>query len=133
MDQLEKMDSNILSEALYRPPGDTKISQQGKFALKNEHSPQSPNLIANENKIHSNGQQVEEFSNEISESVLEASKNPLKQSLKTEQSNLSSNQNQAQNEQNFITLSQISEPEKIEIIQTGFQRQAEGKISLKKY
>jgi hypothetical protein len=30
-------------------------------------------------------------------------------------------------------LGKISEQEKIEIIQTGFQRQAEGKISLKKY
>jgi hypothetical protein len=33
----------------------------------------------------------------------------------------------------FITLGTISEQEKIEIIQTGFQLQAEGKISLKKY
>jgi len=30
-------------------------------------------------------------------------------------------------------LGKIPEEEKIEIIQTGFQRQAEGKISLKKY
>jgi hypothetical protein len=30
-------------------------------------------------------------------------------------------------------LSQIPEEEQIEIIQTGFQRQAEGKISFKKY
>jgi len=33
----------------------------------------------------------------------------------------------------FITLGKISEQEKIEIIQRGFQLQAEGKISLKKY
>ena len=33
----------------------------------------------------------------------------------------------------FITLGTISEQEKIEIIQRGFQLQAEGKISLKKY
>jgi hypothetical protein len=39
----------------------------------------------------------------------------------------------AQNRLNFITLGTISEQEKIEIIQTGFQLQAEGKISLKKY
>jgi len=34
---------------------------------------------------------------------------------------------------NFTTLGKISEQERIEIIKTGFQRQAEGKISLKKY
>ena len=43
------------------------------------------------------------------------------------------NQNKAQNRVNFITLGRISEQEKIEIIQRGFQLQAEGKISLKKY
>ena len=37
------------------------------------------------------------------------------------------------NEHNFITLSQITEQEKIQIIQLGFQLQNEGKISLKKY
>jgi hypothetical protein len=66
---------------------------------------------------------------------------------------LSYNQNQAQNGPNFITASQtapplrsednfvdhvwrspgnISEPERVEIIQTGFQWQDEEKISLKK-
>ena len=44
-----------------------------------------------------------------------------------------SNQNEAQNRANFITLGKISEQERIEIIQRGFQLQAEGKISLKKY
>ena len=43
------------------------------------------------------------------------------------------NQNEAQNRANFITLGKISEAEKIEIIQLGFQLQAKGKISLKKY
>ena len=43
------------------------------------------------------------------------------------------NQIQAQNGANFVTLSQISEKERIEIIKTGFQLQAQGKISLKKY
>jgi hypothetical protein len=42
-------------------------------------------------------------------------------------------QNKAENESNFVTLSQISEEERVEIIQKGFQLQAEGKISLKKY
>jgi hypothetical protein len=43
------------------------------------------------------------------------------------------NQNHAQNQQNFLPLSQISEQEIGEIIQKGFQLQAKGKISLKKY
>jgi len=51
----------------------------------------------------------------------------------SEEYNLPSNQNEAQNSPNFITLRQIPEQDKIEIIQLGFQRQAEGKISLKKY
>ncbi len=47
--------------------------------------------------------------------------------------NISSNQEKDQNRPNFITLGKISEEEKIEIIQRGFQLQAEGKLSLKKY
>jgi hypothetical protein len=46
---------------------------------------------------------------------------------------ISANQEKDQNRPNFITLGKISEQEKIEIIQRGFQLQAEGKISLKKY
>lgn len=47
--------------------------------------------------------------------------------------NLSSDQEKVQNQSNFITLANLSENEKIEMIQTGFQLQAQGKISLKKY
>ena len=36
-------------------------------------------------------------------------------------------------QQNFIPLSKIPEQEKIQIIQTGFQFNQQGKISLKKY
>lgn len=43
------------------------------------------------------------------------------------------NQEKALNKPNFITLATISEEERIEIIQLGFQLQNEGKISLKKY
>ena len=46
---------------------------------------------------------------------------------------LPSNQKKGLNEPNFITFGKISEDEKIEIIQTGFQLQAESKISFKKY
>ena len=58
---------------------------------------------------------------------------PLKAILRHLQgvNKLSSNPNKAQNSLNFITLSNLSEDQKIEIIQTGFQLQAEGKISLK--
>jgi len=73
-------------------------------------------------------------------SVPEDSKRPLKTSKPIEESSILSNQNEAQNSPggllrlpNFITLGKISEKEKIEIIKTGFQLQAEGKISLKKY
>ena len=44
-----------------------------------------------------------------------------------------STQLKAQNRVNFITLKRIPEPEKIEIIQFGFQRNQEEKISLKDY
>ena len=39
----------------------------------------------------------------------------------------------SQNTPKFVTLGKISEDEKIEIIQLGFQLNQEGKISLKKY
>jgi hypothetical protein len=42
-------------------------------------------------------------------------------------------QKKAKNESNFVTLSQMAEEEKIEIIQRGFQLQAQETISLKKY
>jgi len=51
----------------------------------------------------------------------------------SEEYNLSSNQERDLNQKNFITLSKIPEDDQIEIIQTGFQRQEEGIISLKKY
>ena len=66
-------------------------------------------------------------------SVSEVSKSPLKTLSHSEEYNLSSNQNKAPNRSNFITLGNIPEEEKIEIIKSGFQLQAEGKISLKKY
>jgi hypothetical protein len=47
--------------------------------------------------------------------------------------NISPIQDKAQKGLNFVTLGNLLEDEKIEIIQTGFQLQAEGKISLKKY
>jgi hypothetical protein len=57
----------------------------------------------------------------------------LKASERSEQGDSTLNQIQAQNGANFVTLSQISEKERIEIIKTGFQLQAQGKLSFKKY
>jgi hypothetical protein len=70
---------------------------------------------------------------EILESVSDASKIDSKTLSNAQQYNLYSNQEKGLHGSNFITLRQISEDEKIQIIQTGFQRQAEGIISLKKY
>ena len=63
----------------------------------------------------------------------EASQSPFKTAERSEEYNIPSDQDKAQNRLNFITLGRISEQEKIEIIQRGFQLQAQGKISLKKY
>ena len=46
---------------------------------------------------------------------------------------VSSNQEKGLSRANFIPLGRIPEEQKIQIIKTGFQGQAEGKISLKKY
>ena len=90
-------------------------------------------LQENDTQNNPNLQQVEEPRNEISESVSEALKSPLKTAERSEESNIPSDQEKAQNRRNFIALGKIPEQEKIEIIKTGFQLQAEGKISLKKY
>ena len=49
------------------------------------------------------------------------------------ESDTPSNQEKGLNLVNFITLGNISEQEKIEIIKIGFRLNQEGKISLKKY
>jgi hypothetical protein len=68
-----------------------------------------------------------------SKSFSEDPRSPFKPFSGSQQINIPSNQEKAQNRLNFITLGKISEDEKIEIIKLGFQLQAEGKISLKKY
>ena len=92
---------------------------------KNDHSNAS-----NDNKIHSEAQEPEKVDSNL---FTEASKMPLKPLSESQQYNISSNQDKGLNGSNFITLGKISEEEKIEIIQLGFQLQADGKISLKKY
>ena len=68
-----------------------------------------------------------------SKSLSETSKIDFKHSNSNEQYNLYSNKEKGLNQHNFITLSNLSEDEKIEIIKTGFKLNQEGKISLKKY
>jgi len=63
----------------------------------------------------------------------EASKIDFKNNEPTQEYNLPSNQKKALQKTNFNTLGKIPEEERVEIIQTGFQLQAEGKISFKKY
>lgn len=77
--------------------------------------------------MHLEGEKVD--SNILSE----ASKMLLNKNSKREQYNLPSEQKQLQNGPNFVTLRQISEKEKIDIVKLGFQLQYEEKISLKKY
>ena len=60
----------------------------------------------------------------------ETYKRPLKPRSESDQDSIQADK---QNETNFITLGKIYENDKIEIIQTGFQFNQEGKISLKKY
>ena len=87
-------------------------------------------MAQNDERIHSG---IKEADNLDSNILSENSKIDQKHPFPSQQYNIPSNQNKAQNDHNFITLSQISEEERIEIIKTGFQLQAEGKISLKKY
>lgn len=63
----------------------------------------------------------------------EAYKSPLTPLSESQLYNITSNQKQPQNRASFRTLGKILEDEQIEIIKLGFQLQAEGKISLKKY
>ena len=67
-----------------------------------------------------------------SKSVSEASNSGIKGLLENGQYNIS-NQEKGLNESNFITLGNLSENEKIEIIKLGFHLNQERKISLKKY
>jgi hypothetical protein len=94
-------------------------------------------LAQNHNKFSQQGergeQKTKETRNEIPESLSEGSKINFKSLSNTQQCSIPLKQDKAQNRLNFITLRTISEKDKIQIIQTGFQLQSEGKISLKKY
>lgn len=111
-----------------RKPSETiQTTQLGDSTLK-------PNmgLYLQENDTQINSQ-VQDPGNAISTSLSEASRSSVMTSQPREESNIPSTSKRGLNGSNFITLGNISEQEKIEIIQTGFQLQADGKISLKKY
>ena len=118
-----------LSELLKRSEA-AKIDQQYNSNLKPN---MGSSLQENDTKIHSNLQQVQEPSYQISKSLSEDKISPLETLSESQHYNLSSNQEKGLNGSNFITLGKISEEEKIEILKNGFQLQNQGKISLKKY
>lgn len=106
----------------------TKIIQQDDFTLKDK---KGSYLRQNDSTINHQVREVGEMNLEM---LSEDDNRPSdKNSERKQYDNTSSNQKQAQNEQNFITLSQILEEEKIEIIQTGFRFNQQGKLSLKEY
>jgi len=123
---VEQNSKYALSELL-KASKDMKTIQQGDYILKENNSSY---LAENDSQVRDStswGKDME------SKSFSEAPRSSLNTLSNNQQYNLSSNQEIAPNSLNFITLGNLSEDEKIEIIQTGFQLQAQGKISLKKY
>ena len=107
----------------------------GNYTLKSEHRPQSTNLLEDDSEVRdptSRAKDMESKSFSV-ETDKFPPRSPFKPAERSEEYKISSNQEKAQNRTNFITLGKISEQERGEIIQTGFQLQAEGRISLKKY
>ena len=102
----------------------------GNYTLKSEHRPQSTNLLEDDSEVRDPTSRAKDME---SKTLSDAPRSPFKPAERSEEYKISSNQEKAQNRTNFITLGKISEQERGEIIQTGFQLQAEGRISLKKY
>ena len=108
-------------------PDDRKTIQQGHYTLEGK---KAPYLTENDSEIRDSTSRVKDIE---SKTVSEEKITPVKPFSGSQQYNISSNQEKGLNGSNFITLGRIPEQERIEIIQRGFQLQAEGKISLKKY
>jgi hypothetical protein len=109
------------------PTEPRKITQQGDSTSKSE---KGAYFDGNDLKRSPELREVDKIDSNI---LSKAPKSPLYPLSNTQQYNLPSNQEKSLSEANFITLGTIPEQEKIEIIQTGFQRQSQGIISLKKY
>ena len=116
-------------------PDDRKTIQQDDYTFEAE---KGPSLTENDTK------QVNNVNSEIrdstsrgndspSKTLLEAPRSPLKPLSVSQEYNIPSNEEKGPHGSNFITLSKISEEERVEIIQRGFQLNQQGKISLKKY
>lgn len=91
-------------------------------------------MLGNESEVNL---EVQEPMDEILKTVLEASKRPSDLLSKNQQYNIPttqrSNEEKGLRGSNFITLGKTPKEDQIEIIKTGFERQAEGIISLKEY
>ena len=127
--QLETLLKNSkypLSDAIVAPNA-RKTIQQGNSTMEGK---KPPYLIENQSQIRNPTYQTKDIE---SKNLSETSKIDFKTSSTSEHYNSLLNQEKGPNEHNFITLSNLSENEKIEIIKTGFQLQAQGTISLKKY
>jgi len=129
-----------LSDAL-EAPNDTKITQQGNSTMEVK---KGPYFIQNDSKRSTGSSEIRDSTSRgkdiESKNLSETSKIDFKTPSQTQKYNIPSNQEKGLQEPegllrlpNFITLGTLSEDHKIEIIQLGFQLQAEGKISLKKY
>ena len=87
-----------------------------------------------QNQLNSLQQKVIDLKIKIeNQKYVRRGQNKAFEDIKSIQQEDSTTQTKTQNEHNFITLGNISEQEKVEIIQLGFQRNQEKKISLKKY
>ena len=112
----------------------SKAIQQGHYTLEGKKELYLPENDPKRSAVRSEIRDSTSRRKDIeSKTLSEASKIDFKDSKPSQPYNISSNQQKGLNGSNFITLGKISEQERIEIIQRGFQLQAEGKISLKKY
>ena len=112
------------------PSDDSKIGQ--KAPLKVERGDSSFKEYSDVSDLSNSS--LQEYQRPVkSESLSKGFQTPVKEFPSTEHYNLSSTQDKDPNEPNFITVGNLSEQEKIEIIKRGFQLNQEDKISLKKY
>ena len=131
--RVEQNSKDLLTHSSYfvsepsQPLESSKTTQQGNYTL-NSNMGSLPKKSFQENDINFHQDQEASF-----KSFSETSKIDFKPLSDSQQYNLSLNQEKELNQYNFITLGKISEADKIEIIQLGFQLQSQAKISLKKY
>ena len=104
-------------------PDTMKSIQQGDSTLDSKKG-----LFSTANRI-----KVDQLEKMDSNILSEASETSSLASERIGQGDSNFKQNKTENESNFVTLHQISEEERVEIIQKGFQLNQERKISLKKY